>query len=152
MCSIRKVLAFYCHFQVISSQMTSLPGHFWSFPCHITPSYCKLSVVGSEMCSIREFPAFYSHFQATSDQITSSPVPSGYLRSCDVISCRVTPFHCSYSLVGSEMYSIWDSRPSTANCRLLPVKWPLLGHFWSPEIMWRHLCPRDSFQLRATAL
>jgi len=46
--SIRKLSAFYSHFQVTSNQMMSLPGHFrspevtWVISCHVTASCCKL--------------------------------------------------------------------------------------------------------------
>jgi len=48
MYSIRQFLAFYSHFQVTSSQMTSFPGDFWSpevtwgHLCHVTASPCEL--------------------------------------------------------------------------------------------------------------
>jgi len=74
------------------------------------------------MRSIREFSAFYSHFQVSSGQMTSLRVTSGHLRSRDIISCHVTPFTASYSLVGSEMDSIREFSAFSATSRSLLVK------------------------------
>jgi len=72
MYSIREFSVLYNHFQVTSSQMTSLPGQLRSpevtyvISCHVTAPYCKPQPCKSEMYSIRDFSAFYRHFQVTS--------------------------------------------------------------------------------------
>jgi len=64
------------------------------------------SLVQIEMYSLCEFSAIYSRFEVTSGKMMSLP---GHFRSPG----HVMPFHvmrtpptASYSLVGSEMYSI----------------------------------------------
>jgi len=59
----------------------------------------------------------------------------------------------SYSLVGSEMYSIrqfsaFHSRLQATSGQMTSLP----GHFRSPEVTWRHFLPRYCLLLRATAL
>jgi len=211
---IRQFSAFYSHFQATSGKMTSLPGHFRSpevtlrhflsrdasscelQPCrkwnvqytpvfgllqplpsnfrsndviskslmvtwgHVMPlpvtwlpPLASYSLVGSEMYSIREFwpstatswrlPVKWHHFRVTSD----------HLRSRYVISCTWLPPHASYSLVGSEMYSIRQFSALYSHFQATSGQMtPLPGHLWSPEVTWCHFLSRDRFLLRATAL
>jgi len=75
------------------------------FPVTRLPLTASYSLVESEMYSIHEFSASYIHFQATPGQMT---LRLGHFRSLEVTSFPVTllPPTASYSLVGSEMYSI----------------------------------------------
>jgi len=92
---IRQFSAFYSHFQVTFSQMTSLPGHFphlrpreRHFQSRDSPPAIH-SLVGNEMLRIRPFSAFYRHFQVTSGQMTFL---SGHFRSPEV-TWRHFPSH-----------------------------------------------------------
>ena len=58
------------------------------------------------MYSIRQFSTFYTNFQAISGEMTSLLGHFWPPESSDVISCHVTASSWSYSLVGSEVYSI----------------------------------------------
>ena len=64
--------AFNSHFQVTSSQMTSLPGHLRScevISCHVNPSSCELQPCFCSNVPKPEFQAFYRHFQVNSNEI-----------------------------------------------------------------------------------
>jgi len=142
-------------FQVTSAQMISLPGHFrspvvtWRHFVTWLPPPASYSLVGSEMFSICQFSAFHSRFQVTYSEMTSLPVTWGHVTSFP--DKWLSP-HASYSLVGSEMYSIrkfsafhWHFQVTSGQMTSLP------GHFQSPEFTWRHFLSRDCL-LRATAL
>jgi len=143
MYNIRQFSAFHRCCQVTSGQITSLPSHFrspevtshhfLSRDCLIPASYC---LVGSEIYSIREFSAFYSHFQVTSNQMTSL---AGHFRPPEITSRHFLSRDCfipaSYSLVGSEMYSIRELSAFYSPFQVTSGQMTALAnHFRSPEI------------------
>jgi len=164
MYSIRLFSAFYCHFQVTSSQMTSLPGHLrspevvMSFPVTWQPPLASYSLVGSEMHSIRQFWAFYSHFQVTSGQMTPLPGHSDHVRSRDVIFCHVTASSCALQpcrkwnvqytpVLGLLQPLPGDFRSNDVTSGSLPVTW---GHvMWFP-VTW--LPPTASYSLAGSEM
>jgi len=85
----------------------------------------------------------------TSAQMTSLP---GYFQSPETMwQFPVTwlPPPASYSLVGSEMYSIHQFSAFYRHFQVFSGKW---RHFRSPEVTWCHFQSRDCLFLRATAL
>jgi len=93
-CTVTRALGLLSHFQVTSSEITSLRGHFRSPEVTWLPPTASYSLVGSEMYCVREFSAFYRHFQVTSGQTMSLP---GHFRSPEVTWCHfhhVTASHC----------------------------------------------------------
>jgi len=111
-----------------------------SFPITWLPPPASYSLVRSQMYSIRQFSAFYSHFQVTSGQMTSPP---GHFRSSEVVmTFPVTwmPPPASYSLVGSEMYSIRQFLAYSHFQGTSGQMTSLPGHFRSPEVTWRLSC------------
>jgi len=160
MYSIRKFLAFYSHFQATSGQMTSLLGHFWSpevtwrLFCHVTASYCKLPLCRKWNVQytrvfglIQPLPGDFRSNNVTSGSL---PVTLGHVTSFPV---RWLPPTASYSIAGSEMYSIRKFLAFYSHFQVTsgPLT-SLLGHFQSPDITWRHFLSGDCNLLRATAL
>jgi len=80
----------------------------------------------------------------------SLPVTCGHVTSFSVTS---RPPAASYSLVGSEMYSIWHFSASYSHFQVASGQMTSLpNQFWSAEVMLRHFLSRDCLLLRATAL
>jgi len=138
-----------------SNDVTS--GHLRSrnvISCHVTASSCELQPC--RKWNVRYTPVF-GLLQPLPGEFRSNDVTSG---SLPVTWGHVTwftgtwpPLPASYSLVGSEMYSICQFSAfhshflvTSGQMRSLP------GHFRSLEVTWRHLLSRDCLLLRATAL
>jgi len=100
--SIRKFSAFHSHFQVTSSQMTSLPGHIRSpeardISCDMTASYCELQPCTKWSVQYSQFLAFHNRFQVTSGQMTSLTGPFRSPESTwrHFISCGCLRLRCT---------------------------------------------------------
>ena len=108
MYSTRQFLAFYSHFQATSSQDASLPyiwGHVTSFPVTWLPPTASYSLVGkcTVYASFRPSQPLRGYFRSNDVNSGSPPVTWGDVMSFAVM-WLATP--ASYSLVGSEMYSV----------------------------------------------
>jgi len=63
------------------------------------------------------------------------------------------PPPASYSLIGSEMYSIRHFSAFYSHFQVPSGELTSLpGHFWSTKVTWRHFLSHDCLLLRATAL
>jgi len=155
--SIRQFSAFNSHFQVTSCQMTSLPGLFRSFEVtwrHFASSHCLLLRTTCRKLNVQYMPVF--GFLQTlpgdlrSNDVTfeSLPVTWGHMTS---FSVTWLPPPASYSLVGSEMYSIRQFSAFSHFQVTSGQMTSLPSHFQSPEVTRRHFSSRDCLLLRATA-
>jgi len=146
MCSIRKFLAFYSHFEGTSGEMSNFrvtSGHLRPcdvISCHVTASSCELQ-------SCRKWNAQYTRVfgllrALPGDSVKSHHfrVTSGNLRSRDVISCHVTASSCEL-----EPCKKWnaqymrdfgllqplpgDFRSNPVTSRSLPVTWDHVTSF-----------------------
>jgi len=98
----RWLSAIYRHFQVTSSQMTSLPGHFWSaevlwhhfLSCDwiLLRATAFFAIFRPSKTTSRRLPVKWRHFRVT----------EGHLRSRDV-SCHVTATSCKLQLCGCSI-------------------------------------------------
>jgi len=137
------------HFQVTSGHLRSCDVIF----CHVTAS-CKLQP--SEKWNVL-YTRVFGLLQPLPGDFRSNDVTSG---SLTVMWGHVTSFSftwlpppASYSLAGSEMYSIREVLALYSHFRVTSSQTTsLLGLFRSPEVTWRNLLSRDCLLLRATAL
>jgi len=160
MYSIRQFSAFYSLFQVTSGQMTSLSGHLRHLrsrnviSCHVATSSYELQ--GCRKWNIQYTPVF-DLLQPLPGDFRSNDVTSGSLPVSwgHVTSLPVTwlPPPWSYSLVGSETYSIRQFSAFYSHFQVTSGQMtPLPGNFRSPEVTWRHFLSHECLFLRATAL
>jgi len=144
MYSILQFSAVYSHFLVTSGQMMSLPGHFrspevtWRHFLSRDGLFLRATALLEVKCTVyatfrpstatsRWLPVKWRHFLVT----------SGHLKSRDVISCRVTPPPASYSLVGSEMYSIRHYSALHSHFQVTSSEMTSLpGQFRSRKVTW----------------
>jgi len=94
------------------------------------------------MHSIRKFLAFYSHFLVTSGEMTSLSVTWGHVTSFPV---PWLPSPATYSLAGSEMYSIREVLAFYSHFLVTSVK---LRHF---RVTSSHLSSRHVVSCHVTA-
>jgi len=142
--NVRKtgLYAFYSHFQVTSSQMTSLLltwGHVTSFFVTWKPPPASFSPVGAQTYPKLELYAFYSHFLVTSGKMTPLLVAWGHVTSFP-ITWRPPP--ASYSSEKNQTHpklhflQLLDGDFSSNDVTLksLPVMW---GHVTSFPVTWQ---------------
>jgi len=161
MYSIRKFSAFSSHFQVSSGQMSSLPDHLGHLrshnvnSCHVTASSCELQPRRNWNVP---YTRAFGLLQPLPGDIQSNDVTFG---SLPVTWGHVTfpvmwlPPSASYSLVGSEMYSMrvfclveplpGVFRSNDLTYGSLPVTW---GHVTSFPVTW--LPPPASYNLEGS--
>jgi len=130
---VREFLTYYTHFQVTSGQMTSLPGHYRSpesrdiITCHVTAFACELQRCGkwNVQCTwvIGLLQPLAGDFRVT----------SVHLRSLTSFPIRWLLPRASYSLVGSEMYSVRVFLPIYRHFQVTS------GHFTSLSVTWGHV-------------
>jgi len=139
--------------------MTSLPGHFRSndipdiTSCHVTASSCELQPWRKwNVQYMRVFGLLQSlpgDFQSNDVTSGSLPVAWGHVTSFPV---TWLPPPVSYSLEGSEMYSIREllaySHFQVTYCQMKSLP----GHFRLLDVTWRHFQTRDCHLLRAIPL
>jgi len=156
---MREFLAYYSHFLVTCGQMTSLPGdlqspevtwrHFLSHDCLF------LRVKPCRKWNAQNMRVF-GLLQPLPGDFQSNDVTSGWLSVTwgHTTSYLVTwlPPPVSYSLVGSEMYSVRELLTNSHFQVTFSQMTSLPGRFRSPVITWRHFLSRDCLLLRATAL
>jgi len=135
--------------------MTSLKGDFWSpevtwgHSCHVTASPCELQpcrkwnvrytlifgLLQPLPCDFRE------------NDLSSGPLPGtrGQVMSFSVMRL---PLPASYSLVGSEMYSIHQFSTFHSHCRVTSGEMTSLpSQLRSSEVTWRHFLFRECLLL-----
>jgi len=143
MYSIRQFSAFHSHFQVTSGQITLLPGHLRSpglrdvISCHLTASSCELqpcrkwSVQYTAVCGLLQ--SIPGDFRSNNVILGSLPVTWGHVTSIPV---TWLPPPLSYTLVGSEMYSIRDLSALSSLFQVPSGQMtPLPRHFLTPEVV-----------------
>jgi len=143
-------LPIWCHFRVTSGYLRSR----YVISCHVTASYCELQ-------PLRKWNVQYTrvfnllqplpgNFQSNDVTSGSLPVTWGHVTSYPVTWLPPT---ASYSLAGSEMYSIHEFSAFYSHFQVTSgLRTSLPGHFWSPEVTWCHLLSRDCLLLQAIAL
>jgi len=124
-------------------------GHFRSrdvIKCYVTASSCEVQPCRKWNV---QYTQVFGLLQPLLGDFRSNDVTCGSLTVMwgDVTSLPVTwlPPPARYSLVGSEMYSIQNFRPSTATSRWLPLKW---RHF---RVTYGHLRSHDIITCHVTA-
>jgi len=159
MYSISQFSAFYRPFQVTSGQMTPLPGHFRQLrsrdviSCHVTASSRELQPC--RKWNVQYTPVFGlpqmlpGNFQWNDVTSGSLTVTWGHVTSFPVTWLPPT---ASYSLVGSEVYSICEFSSYSHFQATSGQMTSLQDYFRSPEVTWCHFLWRDYLLLRATAL
>jgi len=160
MYTIRQFSASYSHFQVTPVKWFHFrvaSGHQRSrdvTSCHVTASCCELQPC--RMWNLQYTPVLGLLQQLPGDlrsndvTFESLPVTWSHVMSFPVMR---PPPPASYSLVGSEMYSIRQFSAFYSYFQVTSGQMTsILGHFQSPEITWHHFLSRDCLLLRATGL
>jgi len=159
MYSIREFLDFYSHFRGLPVKWHRFRvsfGHLRSrniISCHVTGSSC-----GRPPCW--KWNVQYVSFWPSTAASRYLPVKWRHFRVTSVTWGHVTlflgtwlPSPARYSLVGSEMYRIREFLAFYSQFQVTYGEMTSLpGHFWSPEVTWRHFLSRDCLLLWGTAL
>jgi len=138
------------HFRVTSGHLR--PRDVIS--CHVTASTCELQLC--RKWNVQYMPVFGlpqplpGDFRSNDVTSESLPVTSGHVTSFPV---TWLPPPATYSLVGSEMYSIRQFSAFSSHFQMTFGQMSSLpGHVRSPEVTWNHFASRYCLLLRATAL
>jgi len=121
--------------------------------CHVTASSCELQPCRKwNVQYTRVFDLQPLQVDFRSNDVTSESFPITW---GNVTSFSVTwlPPPASDSLVQDEMYNMWEFLTFYRNFQYASrLMTSLHGHFWSPEVMWRHFLQRECLLLRGTVL
>jgi len=122
--------------------------------CHVSASSCGLQA--GRKWNVRYTPVFGllqplpGDFRSNDATSGSPPVTWGHVTSFPV---TWLPPRASYSLVGSEMYSIRQLSVFYSHFQVTSGQMTSLSvHFRSPEVTWHHFLWPDCLLLRATTL